>query len=74
MAKLAKRDAEAFLSQSKGKPNYNENVEFLSSDLSVGLELIADNCVNKLNALVSSSEFKNSIYSSESANKAAKDI
>lgn len=74
MAKLTKRDAENFLAELRGKQNYQENVEFLSSDLSVGLELIADNCVSKLNSLVSSGEFKNSVYTSESANRAAKDI
>ena len=53
---MNKRDAENFYSEQRGKQNYQQNVDFLSSDLCVGMELIADNCVNKWNDLLGDSD------------------
>ena len=37
MARMTRKDAEGFLAEQRGKANYNENVEFLCSDLCVGI-------------------------------------
>lgn len=41
MAKFTRQDAENFYAEHRGKPFFNTLVEFMSSDLVVGLELIA---------------------------------
>ena len=47
MAKLTPSDAEKFYAEHKGKPFYKGLVDQMTSDLVVGIELIADNCVAK---------------------------
>lgn len=54
MARLTPQDAEKFYADHKGKPYFKEMVSHLSSDLVVGLELIADNCVSKWKSLLGS--------------------
>jgi nucleoside diphosphate kinase len=52
MAKFSEQDAQQFYGEHKGKPFYNNLVEFMSSDLVVGLELVADDCVSKWRRLL----------------------
>lgn len=52
MAKFTEQDAQQFYAEHKGKPFYNTLVGFISSDLVVGLELIADECVSKWRKLL----------------------
>lgn len=52
MAKLSKQDAEKFYEQHKGKPYFNEVVGFLSSDLVVAIEVLAENCIAKIKDLI----------------------
>jgi nucleoside-diphosphate kinase len=52
IARLTEQDAQQFYAEHKGKPFYNSLVEFISSDLVVGLELVADDCVAKWRRLL----------------------
>ena len=52
MLKMGTQDAEKFYSQHKGKPFYKGLCDHMSSDLVVGLELVADNCVAKWRQLL----------------------
>lgn len=52
MARMSEQDAQQFYAEHKGKPFYNNLVEFISSDLVVGLELVADDCVGKWRRLL----------------------
>ena len=52
MAKMTPQDAEKFYAEHKGKPFFKGLVEQMSSDLVVGLELVADNCVAKWRQLL----------------------
>lgn len=68
MAKFTEQDAQQFYAEHKGKPFFNTLVQFMSSDLVVGLELVAENCVAKwrkllgpTNSLQAKSESPNSI-------------
>lgn len=52
MAKFSEQDAQQFYAEHKGKPFYNPLVQFMSSDLVVGLELVADDCISKWRKLL----------------------
>lgn len=52
MARLSEQQAQQFYAEHKGKPFYNGLTEFVSSDLVVGLELVADDCVGKWRRLL----------------------
>ncbi len=41
-----------FYKEHSGKPFFEELVNFMISDFIVGIELIADDCVNKWNQLI----------------------
>jgi nucleoside-diphosphate kinase len=47
MAKFSQQDAEKFYEEHRGKPFYKGLIEFMTSDLVIGMELISDNCVKK---------------------------
>ena len=44
---MTQQDAEFFYGQHKGRPFYKDLISHMSSDLVVGMELIADNCISK---------------------------
>ena len=48
IAKLSKQDAEKLCENQKGKSHYNDLVNFLSSDLVLGVEVLAENCISKV--------------------------
>ena len=52
MAKLTEQDAQSFYSEHKGKPFFNELVQFISSDLVVGLELFGEDSVSRWRKLL----------------------
>ena len=52
MAKMTEQDAQQFYAEHKGKPFFNKLVEHISSDLVVGLELVADDCIAKWRKLL----------------------
>jgi nucleoside-diphosphate kinase len=47
MVKFSEQEAQLFYAEQKGKPFFNELIQFISSDLVVGLELVSEDCVNK---------------------------
>ncbi|MCL4166893.1 UNVERIFIED_CONTAM: hypothetical protein GTU68_067027, partial [Idotea baltica] len=47
MVKLTQQQAEQFYADHKGKPYFGKLVEHMISDLTVGIELIGDECVNR---------------------------
>ena len=55
MARFTQQDAEKFYAEHKGKPHFKSLVDYITSDLVVGLELVADNCVAKWKQLLGSS-------------------
>ena len=80
MAKLGKAEAEKFCESHKGKPHFNEMVNFLSSDLVLAIEILAENSINKVrdvaNAIRSkfgSDQLKSAVICSESASTSAKE-
>ena len=84
MLKLTQQEAEKLCAEKKGKPLYEEEVAHLTSDLVVGLELIADNCVSKwrdlcdpqnpysLSSKFGSKGVKTAVHGSDSSSSAAK--
>lgn len=52
MAKMTRQEAELFYAEHKGKPFFDKLVDHMSSDLVVGLELIADDCISKWRSLL----------------------
>ena len=52
MAKMTQQDAEKFYAEHKGKPFFKGLCDQMSSDLVVGMELVADNCVAKWRQLL----------------------
>lgn len=52
MARMTQQDAEKFYAEHRGKPFYKDLIAHMSSDLVVGLQLIADNCVSKWRSLL----------------------
>lgn len=61
-------DAHTFYGEHKGKPFFEKLIKFVTSDLVVGLELVADDCVTKwrnfigpTNSLVAKQDAPNSI-------------
>ena len=52
IAKLGKVEAEKFCEAHKGKPHFNEMVNFLSSDLILAIEILAENAINKVRDVV----------------------
>lgn len=52
MTRFTAEQAQEFYAEHKGKPFYNSLVEFISSDLVVGLELVANDSVAKWRRLL----------------------
>ncbi len=52
MFKWTQEQAQAFYAEHKGKPFFEDLTKFMSSDVAVGLELIADSAVEKWRALI----------------------
>ena len=52
MTKMTLADAEEFYAEHKGKQFFSELTNFMSSDLIVGLELVAENAVQKWRNLI----------------------
>jgi nucleoside-diphosphate kinase len=47
MSKFSKATAEQFYGEHKGKPFYNNLMEFITSDVAIGLELVAEDAVKR---------------------------
>lgn len=65
----------------RGRPYFNELTNLVSSDLVVALEVLAENCINKIKDFVSgirgqfgSDQVKAAIYGSDSSAGAAKEL
>lgn len=49
---MTPQDAEIFYEEHKGKPFYNNLVQFMSSDFAVGMELIAPDAITRWRQLI----------------------
>ena len=81
MAKLSKQEAEKFCENLKGKPQFNEVTSFLSSDIVLAIEILAENSINKVKELANAirskyatDQLKQAVMCSESSSAAAKEI
>lgn len=70
-----------FCQSYRGKPQFNEQVGHLSSDLVLAIEILAENCIGKVNDLANSirqkfggDQIRSAVMASESASSAAKEI
>jgi nucleoside-diphosphate kinase len=52
MFRMSPQDAQEFYSEHKSKPYFQALTQLLSSDLAVGLELISDDCLTRLNKIL----------------------
>lgn len=52
MTRFSQQDAEKFYEEHKGKPFYKGLVDFMTSDLVIGMQLISDNSVTKWRSLL----------------------
>ena len=81
MAKMSKQEAEKFCEGLKGKPNFNEVTSFISSDIVLAIEILAENSINKVRELAdnirskfATDQLKQAVLCSESSTAAAKEI
>lgn len=81
LTKLSKQEAERFCEPHKGKQYFNDLTSLISSDLVLAIEVLAENCINKVRDLGSairqkfgSDQIRSAVLFSESASAAAKEL
>ena len=81
MAKLSRHEAERVLESGKGKQNFNDLANHLSSDLVVAVELLTENCITRIQEFIrgiqkqfGTDPIKCAVLGSESAQSAAKEV
>lgn len=77
--RLEKQDAEKFYLEHRGKPYFNQLIDYITSDIVVAIEVISDNCISKIKDVVNEvrkqfgqDQIKNAIHGSDSSANAAK--